>query len=148
MPHGKLIRGTWYAQCTLTLQFIVCILNHAYKWDLFWFCQVFGDTKYLDAAKGCGEVLWSRGLLRKGYGICHGVSGNAYGMLALYNLTHDMKHLYRASKVIESVFSGGESYGLWGWWSWWRLWVTAIMVLVMVMSYCNGGIVKGCGLWR
>lgn len=66
--------------------------------------KIYQDAKYLDAAKSCGEVLWSRGLLRKGYGICHGVSGNAYGMLALFNLTDDKKYLYRALKFAEWCF--------------------------------------------
>jgi len=44
-------------------------------------------------------VLWNRGLLRKGYGICHGVAGNAYGFLTAYQLTGDQKYIYQAIKV-------------------------------------------------
>ncbi|KAF6024460.1 LANCL2 [Bugula neritina] len=44
----------------------------------------------------CGDVVWKRGLLRKGYGICHGVAGNAYTFLSLYKLSKDKKHLHRA----------------------------------------------------
>lgn len=47
----------------------------------------------------CSDVIWQRGLLRKGYGICHGTSGNGYSFLSLYRLTQDKKYLYRACKV-------------------------------------------------
>lgn len=47
----------------------------------------------------CSDVIWQRGLLRKGYGICHGTSGNGYSFLSLYHLTQDKKYLYRACKV-------------------------------------------------
>ncbi|KAK6621444.1 hypothetical protein RUM44_001251 [Polyplax serrata] len=63
--------------------------------------QIFGDQKYLTAAEVCGDVVWERGLLRKGYGICHGVAGNAYTFLILYQTTRDIKHLYRACKFAE-----------------------------------------------
>lgn len=44
-------------------------------------------------------MVWQYGLLKKGYGLCHGAAGNAYAFLAIYNLTQDMKYLYRACKV-------------------------------------------------
>lgn len=61
--------------------------------------QVFKDEKYLKDAAECGEVIWQRGLLRKGYGICHGTAGNGYAFLSLYKLTQEQKYLYRACKV-------------------------------------------------
>ena len=61
--------------------------------------QTYKDEKYLKAAKDCAEVIWQRGLLKKGYGICHGPAGNAYAFLAMYKLTNDMAYLYRAYKV-------------------------------------------------
>ncbi|XP_046390142.1 lanC-like protein 2 [Ischnura elegans] len=78
--------------------------------------KVFHDERYLDAAKKCGEVVWQRGLLRKGYGICHGVAGNAYTFLCLLQTINDCKgasdsesqqqsweakYLYRACKFAE-----------------------------------------------
>ena len=47
------------------------------------------------------QCCWKRGLLRKGYGICHGVSGNAYTFLALFKQTSDPVYLHRALKVNE-----------------------------------------------
>ena len=46
-----------------------------------------------------GDVVWDRGLLTKGYGICHGTSGNAYAFLNLFHVTNDQKWLHRAIKV-------------------------------------------------
>ncbi|KAG8230828.1 hypothetical protein J437_LFUL010225 [Ladona fulva] len=74
--------------------------------------EVFGDQRYLDAAKKCGDVVWQRGLLRKGYGICHGVAGNAYTFLALHQTLNrsqakglgeakDVLNLYRACRFAE-----------------------------------------------
>jgi len=54
--------------------------------------------------KDCAKVLWRRGLLRKGYGICHGVAGNAYGFLAAYQITGDQKYIYQAIKVTSKLF--------------------------------------------
>lgn len=61
--------------------------------------QVFGTPQYLDNALQCGEVVWRWGLLKKGYGLCHGAAGNAYTFLALYKQTKEPKHLYRACMV-------------------------------------------------
>ncbi|XP_061442582.1 lanC-like protein 2 [Rhineura floridana] len=63
--------------------------------------QVFKEDKYLKDAMECSDVIWHRGLLRKGYGICHGTAGNGYSFLSLYHLTQDKKYLYRACKFAE-----------------------------------------------
>ncbi|KAJ4975584.1 hypothetical protein NE237_000690 [Protea cynaroides] len=57
--------------------------------------EVFGVEEFLRAAGDGGEVVWSRGLLKR-VGICHGVSGNAYTFLSLYRLTGNVEFLYRA----------------------------------------------------
>uniref|UniRef100_A0A8C9WIM0 LanC-like protein 2 n=1 Tax=Scleropages formosus TaxID=113540 RepID=A0A8C9WIM0_SCLFO len=63
--------------------------------------KVFKEEKYLKDAVDCGEVIWQRGLLRKGYGICHGTAGNGYSFLSLYHATQEKKYLYRACKFAE-----------------------------------------------
>ncbi|XP_071959733.1 glutathione S-transferase LANCL1-like [Antedon mediterranea] len=68
----------------------------------------FGDQKYLNQAEKCGDIIWSRGLLRKGYGLCHGTSGNAYAFIALYQTTEDKKHLHRAWKFAEWCLDYGR----------------------------------------
>lgn len=64
-----------------------------------------------------GEVVWSRGLLKR-VGICHGISGNAYVFLSLYQLTGNTKYLYRAKAFAcflldgaHNLISGGEMHG-------------------------------------
>lgn len=57
---------------------------------------VFNEEKYLNAAKRCANLIWEKGLLRKGPGICHGVAGNAYVFLILYRLTYEPQYLYQA----------------------------------------------------
>ena len=55
--------------------------------------QVFGEKEFLEAAADAAEEVWNRRLLKR-VGICHGISGNAYVFLSLYQLT--MWSLYRA----------------------------------------------------
>lgn len=47
--------------------------------------------------KAC-ENIWKYGILKKGYGLCHGISGNAYAFLNVFNETKHEKWLYRALK--------------------------------------------------
>ncbi|PVD30460.1 hypothetical protein C0Q70_09726 [Pomacea canaliculata] len=70
--------------------------------------QTYKKKEYLDAAEECGNVVWKRGLLKKGYGLCHGAAGNAYAFLTLFHLTHDKKYLYRACKFAEWCFDYGK----------------------------------------
>lgn len=58
--------------------------------------DVFGEPKYLAWAEMAADVVWSRGLLKKGNGLCHGVAGNAYCFLALFRCTDNDIHLHRA----------------------------------------------------
>ena len=58
--------------------------------------KVFGERRYLDEARREGEAVWQRGLLCKGRGICHGITGNALCLLRLYQASGDAKYLRRA----------------------------------------------------
>ena len=69
--------------------------------------RVFGDKRYLTAATDASDVIWSRGLLKKGYGLCHGVAGNAYAFLNLFRATGDHKYLHRAVQFAEFCASCG-----------------------------------------
>lgn len=39
------------------------------------------------AAEKALDLIWKRGVLRKGPGICHGVAGGGYAFLLYYRLT-------------------------------------------------------------
>ena len=56
---------------------------------------------FLKEAKDCADVIWERGMLLKSYGLCHGVAGNAYALLRIYQVTHDEKYLHRAFALAE-----------------------------------------------
>ena len=48
--------------------------------------KVFQSHKFAKQAQQIAEhVIWPRGLLKKGVGLCHGISGNAFALLALAN---------------------------------------------------------------
>lgn len=55
-------------------------------------------SSHLQAALRCGECVWRKGLLCKGVGLCHGISGNGIVLLQLYCATHDQKWLKRARR--------------------------------------------------
>lgn len=67
--------------------------------------QTFNDIHYLNLAKECTDVIWKYGLLIKGCGLCHGISGNGYGFLKLYQITNDEKYIYRTIKFSEMCFN-------------------------------------------
>lgn len=60
--------------------------------------------QYLDTCIRSGELVWQKGLLKKGPGICHGVAGSAYVFLLLYRLTGNSKYIYRAQRQEISLF--------------------------------------------
>jgi hypothetical protein len=75
----------------------------------------FKDPSYLQAALLSGERTWLKGLVRKGFGLCHGITGNAYCLMSIYRATGDFKWRERAMKFImwtceESVVSISKCY--------------------------------------
>lgn len=62
---------------------------------------IFKEDKYLTSLRRAADLVWKKGFLRKGPGICHGVAGNGYVFLLLFRLTNDVKYLYRAHKFME-----------------------------------------------
>ncbi|CDW91116.1 lanc-like protein 2 [Stylonychia lemnae] len=66
--------------------------------------QTFKEQKYLDSLFRAGELIWEKGLLKKGNGICHGISGNAYALHSIYRLTNDEKWLNRSLIFIKATF--------------------------------------------
>lgn len=75
---------------------IIPVLLQAFK--------IYKEEKYLIAAKQASETLWKYGLLSKGFGLCHGISGNTYIFLYLYQITSDEIYLYRALSFFSSNF--------------------------------------------
>ena len=61
----------------------------------------FGDQNYLNACIQCDDLIWEKGLLKKGPSVCHGVGGGGCAHLLIYRLTKDVKYLYRANKFAE-----------------------------------------------
>jgi len=60
-----------------------------------------------EAAVQAGEVIWERGVILKGNGLCHGISGNGYAFLGLHRLTGDIEQLRRAEAFAALI--GNES---------------------------------------
>ncbi|CAI4225937.1 unnamed protein product [Auanema sp. JU1783] len=58
--------------------------------------KYFKVENYLEIAISSGELIWKEGVLKKGPGLCHGISGNAYPFIYLWRATNDRKWLQRA----------------------------------------------------
>lgn len=67
--------------------------------------QVWRDSSYMSALIKAANCVWRKGLLRKGPGLCHGVSGSGYVFLLLHRMTGDVSWLHRAVKFAEFLFS-------------------------------------------
>lgn len=50
---------------------------------------LFKDDTMLQIAIKAGNTIWERGILKKGNGVCHGISGNTYSLYNLYITTKD-----------------------------------------------------------
>jgi len=62
--------------------------------------QTFKNQDYLDSAIKSGKNVWRKGLLKKGFGLCHGVCGNAYALMSLYKATGDVIWKQRAQMFL------------------------------------------------
>lgn len=60
-------------------------------------------SKYADSARKAADCTWKRGLLYKGLMLCHGITGNTYMQLYMYNALGDSTYLYRALQFQEFV---------------------------------------------
>ena len=65
--------------------------------------QLTGQPESMNLAMSAGDTVWRRGLLVKGYGLCHGAAGNGYVFLNLYRITNETRWLHRAIKVRSPV---------------------------------------------
>ena len=77
--------------------------------------KMFGVASYATTARKCAEVCWHRGLLKKGVGLCHGMSGNAYSFLQVAKLDLDQRDeivrsdcYFRASCFARAIFQFPE----------------------------------------
>ena len=57
---------------------------------------LFNNPEYLKIAELATEKVWECGILWKGLNLCHGVCGNAYSFVCMYNYTQNHKYLYYA----------------------------------------------------
>jgi len=69
---------------------------------------IWHEEKYLQSCERMADLVWRKGLLKKGPGICHGVAGSGYVFLLLYRLTNNPKHLHRA--VVFAQFIESEEF--------------------------------------
>ena len=76
--------------------------------------KVYGHERYEAVTDRALRVVWERGLLRKGFGLCHGMAGNAYAFLLMYRYTGEDAHYYRAVKMSQFLMSDEASQAVAG----------------------------------
>lgn len=90
-----------------TIDFLITLQNQdgnfpssSGKYDLVQFChgapgvihtlfklyEITKNEKYIESAEKCIDCIWNYGLLKKGFGLCHGISGNAFAFLKMYQV--------------------------------------------------------------
>ena len=67
--------------------------------------KLFRKDEYFNAALKSGSAVWEKGILRKGNGLCHGITGNAYALHSLYRSTGDEKWKYRCYMLIDASWN-------------------------------------------
>ena len=66
--------------------------------------EFFPNNGFKETAFLCNNCLWERGLLYKGNGVCHGMSGVVYGLLKLYRYTKNDLYLKEAIGICFGTF--------------------------------------------
>ncbi len=67
--------------------------------------KLFKSESFLSAALKAGETVWTRGILLKGNGLCHGITGNAYMLHSIYAYTADVRWKYRAHMFADASWN-------------------------------------------
>ena len=53
----------------------------------------FHRARLLSMAERIGDIIWKEGLVKKGNGLCHGISGNGYMMHLLYRKFDELQSI-------------------------------------------------------
>eukprot|EP01127_Copromyxa_protea_P022823 TRINITY_DN8381_c0_g1_i1.p1 TRINITY_DN8381_c0_g1~~TRINITY_DN8381_c0_g1_i1.p1 ORF type:complete len:414 (-),score=46.44 TRINITY_DN8381_c0_g1_i1:60-1301(-) len=76
---------------------IIFLLSRAYS--------IWKEPMYRTGLEKAATIVFQQGLLTKGGSLCHGVSGNAYALLAVYNSTSDVKYLHQVLCIVRAHYS-------------------------------------------
>ena len=66
--------------------------------------ELFPLNNFINVAKKCNKCLWERGLLYKGNGICHGMSGICYALIKLFQYSKNILYLKEAIGIAYGTF--------------------------------------------
>jgi hypothetical protein len=72
----------------------------------------FKNNNFLEIAMDCGKIIKERGILKKGFGVCHGITGNNYFLYTLSKYFEDdndsKNYIYWFNYFIEFLFLGND----------------------------------------
>ena len=66
--------------------------------------EIFPNNNFKETAFLSNKCLWERGLLCKGNGVCHGMSGVVYALIKLYKATKNELYLKEAIGICKGTF--------------------------------------------
>ena len=72
---------------------------------LLYASKLYNEEKFYQAAVQAAELVWERGLVYKGFNLCHGICGNAYAFLAMYQHAKEEKYLLYAYQFCYAMTS-------------------------------------------
>jgi len=67
--------------------------------------KFYEKDEFLNFAVEHGELIWKKGILKKGFSLCHGICGNAYCLYALYKFSNQKVWLERFLDFLFLVFN-------------------------------------------
>ena len=67
--------------------------------------RFFNDQKYLEKAEILSNLIWKKGLLTKSKSLCHGIAGNGFVFIALYEATGKKIYLNKARAFMHFIQS-------------------------------------------
>ena len=66
--------------------------------------ELFPNNGFDKVAQNCNKCLWERGILYKGNGVCHGMSGTCYALMKLYTQSNDILYLKETVAIASATF--------------------------------------------
>ena len=66
--------------------------------------ELYPNNNFKDIAFLSNNCLWERGLLYKGNGVCHGMSGVIYGLIELYKFSKNELYLKEAVGICQGTY--------------------------------------------
>ena len=66
--------------------------------------EFYQDDRFLESAIKAGNVVFTKGIVKKGNNLCHGIAGNSYSLFTLARVTGDEQWKYKAYWLVNATY--------------------------------------------